>query len=131
MRAAAAYDAYLRSLGWDDGDRAPRNARTRFATKFLSFPSGVATEGNTREVALAKWHRLWRSSTTLQLNTTTKLRKRDERKRGANATGRYGQRQRAAGKQGKPHTAACVRSRLYEWFMSMRYSIDWKKYNES
>ena len=37
MSAAAAYDAYLRSLGWDNGDRAPRNALTRFVTRFLSF----------------------------------------------------------------------------------------------
>ena len=41
----------------------------------------------------------------------------------------WGKRQRARGFQGKPQAAVAVRNRLYEWFISMRFSIDWKKYN--
>ena len=54
MRAAAAYDGYLRRLGWDDGDRAPRNALTRFVTEYLVFGKDVVTAGTTRQVALTR-----------------------------------------------------------------------------
>ena len=72
MRAAAAYDGYLRRLGWDDGDRAPRNALTRFVKEYLVFGKDVKTTGTARQVALSKWHSLWRRSATMQLNTTLK-----------------------------------------------------------
>jgi len=134
MRAAAAYDAYLRRLGWDDGDRVPRNELTKFVAKYLSFGEDVDTTGYHRQVALKKWHKLWRSNTNLQLHTKLTngkvVRGQVNRKRGlSNQEVPYGKRQRVAGTQGKRHRAMCVRERLYEWFISMRYSIDWKKYN--
>ena len=69
----------------------------------------------------------------MQLNTTLKhgkyVRGRASRKLADNPKISYGKRQRAFGTQGRPHSAACVRTMLYEWYISMRFSIDWKRYN--
>ena len=40
-------------------------------------------------------------------------------------------RRRRLGGQGRPHLCPAVRDALYEWYISMRFSIDWRTYNAS
>ena len=76
------------------------------------------------EMALARWHDTWRHSQALQNPEARAARTRT-------ATGHLSahKRRRNRGLQGPRFVCPLVRKALFEWFVAMRYAIDWKAYD--
>ena len=116
MRVAAAYHAYLRSGGVPHGVcSAPKGMLKSFVETRLRWPHQPKTAG--RNVAL--WYRSWLANG----------QHGHESFHGSKNKSAWN-RQRAPGFQGTPALVVWVRESLFEWFVSMRYAIDWKKYND-
>ena len=133
MQVAAAYAKYLKDDGHGGGKRAPRNAVTRFVRDKLTWPWPVSDAGlkkNVRNVRM--WHKSWQKSSGHSLE-------KSEHKKIGMLQGKRGRldykekrmkdRQRGKGLQGRPCACAWVRRELFDWFVTMRYAVDWKKYN--
>ena len=118
---AQAFEEYLRSCGAVSTERLPRgqvkafvDLRLEWSCKWWSQP----------ERSVRRWHRSW----TLAGKVATVPRSRQNRIVYGGALPQSRKRRFGAGR-----LAMCnfVREGLFEWFVSMRYSIDWRKYNSS
>ena len=118
-KVAEAFDMFLRSRGVGKNARIPRHATTDF------IKSRLAIKKDTKGLAvkIRRWHDKW-----------TKDGKRptaDKSFRKKLCYGSTPHQKRLRGPGAGAH-ARCpwVRDALFEWFVSMRYSIDWRKYNQ-
>jgi hypothetical protein len=122
MRVAEAYDQFLHARGLTKtrkGDRAPWGCIVAFLQKSVTWRK----EPKCPPKALRRWHRSWvqggREAT----------RSGGTRRKAHYGAASVATRVRGPGLQGRPVHCNWVREALYEWFVSMRYSIDWKKYD--
>jgi len=120
-KVSEAYDKYLRSRGWAQGGRAPRHSLSTFVSQHLEWKQELKEK--TR--CVRRWHREW-----------VKTKNDGGGNKGSGKVGAMAyrgvilsQRQRAHKHQGRPSLMNWVRENLYEWFVQMCYSIDWKKYD--
>ena len=126
MQVAEAFHAQLLEEGeWSPGKRVPRNAAKRFIAT-LMWKKKVPVK--TQRAMVLKWFRYWENSVRLQkpqLRCAISKRGASANKIVANHS-----RRRAPG-QGRLFACPWVRQELYEWFVAMRYSIDWKACEQS
>ena len=117
---AQAFEEYLRSCGILCGERLPRGRLKEFVDRRLDCPKRLRNP----EKCVRRWHRAWMQAGKLK----TAAGQRRKRIIYAGALPQSRRRRFGAGK-----VAQCnwVREGLFEWFVSMRYSIDWRKYNSS
>ncbi len=119
MQVSAAFDDYLKTLGWTAGQRVPRHATTNsLTTQMWAQPATLEMKGR----LVRRWHRTWQGSLQLQ---KTEVRVWDKRCHSAYAPHVLSRRKNAPG-QGRPCACHWLRQELYEWFVTMRYSIDWE-----
>ena len=118
---AQAFEEYLRSCGADSRERLPRGQVKAFVDLRLEW---CCKGWKQPEKSVRRWHRAWTRAGKL----ATLPRLRQKRIVYAGALPQSRKRRFGAGK-----LALCnfVREGLFEWFVSMRYSIDWRKYNSS
>ena len=125
QEAAHLFDTELRNAGWAPGLRLPRFSAIKFArnlvwsnTTTLSIMSGKAK-------ALRRWLQLFRQmclDEPIRSGCSIHLKNGSSR-----PPVQYVRRQRRLGLQGtQPIRCARVRDALYQWFVSIRYSADWK-----
>ena len=119
MRVAAAFHEFITNYGWTVGTRVPRYATPTFVTT-LMWEKQCTLRDKCR--CVLRWHRTWLSS--LQLQNPT-VRAFDKRGHSAEKTRVLCRRTNKPG-QGRPFACPWLRQELYDWFVSMRYSIDWK-----
>ena len=121
MQTAAALDTFLRSTGWAAGTRLPRNACPHFLKTSLVWPKMKDVGTSCR--MMRRWHAEWQKNTSLQ-TSSTELSTATTRSGGTMLV--WSRRQRQGSFQGRPVACPWLRQALFEWFMSMRYSIDWE-----
>ena len=119
MQAAAAFDKFLKGEGWEGTTRLPRNACPKFLHT-LAFTAGGRLPAPCR--SLRAWHAQWQKDARLR-NPGAKIV--EGRHGSAGVLQMWQRRQRERGLQGRPVACAWLRQSLFEWFMTMRYSIDW------
>jgi hypothetical protein len=135
MKAAALYDDFRKGAGVDESSDAPRGMLSAFVTEHLVWKTHLADGAKTknkhaRQRSLSRWHALWNNHAQLRLKEhNPRSNKRSSEYNKARNGPSWGSRQRRHGTQGQPHKVEIVRQQLYAWFISMRFSIDWKKYN--
>ena len=118
-KVAEAFDDFLRSRGITGSARIPRNSTSDFVKSRLVLKQGTKPMGP----ILLRWHRHWRKQGSRPSSEKTFSKKM------CYGSAPHERRLRAPG--GGTHVMCpWVRESLYEWFVSMRYSIDWKGYNE-
>jgi hypothetical protein len=115
MQVAKAFDEFLVCMGWTPGTRIPRNAGVTFRAQYLrgQIP-------NLRNLRI--WHHKWRSTDGKPLKSHGRPLKLD-----AVGKTKWPRRMKARGQQGRPHKCPWVREGLFEWYSSIRYSIDWSQ----
>ena len=119
MRVAEAYDAYLRSCGVQRGDRAPRHAVSQFLESRVTFQGKIKQPAR----ALHRWHKRWIQDGA-HTKTAVAVKRSIDRYKGVARS-----KLKHAPKDGRPSENNWVRESLFEWFVAMRYSINWRKYN--
>jgi hypothetical protein len=110
------FDSYLKEHDISSGHRLPRHCVSKFLEQNCILPKRCKEPGT----KLRRWHARWEKTTMdkpcpTTARTPSKLR-----------TKRTGQLQRTRGNQGRRTKMPWVREALYEWFIGMRYAIDWK-----
>lgn len=118
---AKAFEEYLVELRCAEGGKLAHGAMKEFVRDRLQF-SGVQAKDPGRQVR--QWHKKW-----ILANKNHPQSTKAHHKSAAVAVP-YKLRQRAKGLQGRPYRAPLVRQLLYEWFVSMRYAVDWTKFNQ-
>ena len=121
MQVARAFDERLRAGGWSPGSRVPRSATPSFATS-LMWPSSEAAPSRLRCHKIRSWHAEWQREATLR---EPKLRPVEKRASSAMKLKGFAQRHRQQG-AGRAFSVPFARQELYDWFVRLRYSIDWK-----
>ena len=117
---SAAFDDYLQKQGLGDDKRLPRHA----IRKFLEAGYHVPKKCKDVTTKLRRWHRRWKEKQNTEKCQLRKTRSKVVRVR-------YHKRRRDFGYQGTSLTKmSWVRQELFEWFVGMRYQIDWKKVAE-
>ena len=91
-----------------------------FVAKEVAFTK--APENQSRSIR--SWHKVWRQNGKLEASKPGDTRK------GSMGKAPYAKRQRRTTTQGAVVACPMVREALYEWFVSMRYCIDWKALKE-
>ena len=116
---AQAFEEYLRSCGSLSTERLPRGQVKAFVDQRLEW---CCKGWKHPEKSVRRWHRAWTQA------GKNLILKGVRQKRIVYAGTQSRMRRFGAGK-----LAQCnyVREALFEWFVSMRYSIDWRKYNSS
>ena len=115
MQVASAFHKYLIGEGWVEGSRIPRGACVVFLGHMVRWGTKAQVKYPCR--VLREWH-------------ATRFRNPSEKV--AHCSGgakrlitQWTRRQRVRWQQGRPVHCPWLRQALYEWFMAMRYSIDW------
>ena len=118
---AQAFEEYLRSCGSLSTERLPRGQVKAFVDQRLEW---CCKGWKHPEKSVRRWHRAWTRAGKFSILSGL----RQKRIVYAGAMPQSRRRRFGAGK-----LAQCnyVREGLFEWFVSMRYSIDWRKYNSS
>jgi len=118
---AQAFEEYCRSCGVDSRQRLARGQIKKIVDLRLEW---CCKGWKQPEKSVRRWHRAW----TRAGKVAALPRLRQKRIVYAGALPQSRKRRFGAGK-----LALCnfVREGLFEWFVSMRYSIDWRKYNSS
>jgi hypothetical protein len=118
---AAAFDKYINKLGSEDVSRLPRSTVALFIGEQLNCASAGASFLKYGSQNIRRWHKHWKSKHGHQTAVFKKQLKSNVRRV------RFFQRKRINGLQGKRSACPLVRQLLFEWFISMRYAIDWEK----
>lgn len=120
---AGAFHGFLLDLGWRPGQRKPRNSASAFI-KQLKWSKPPAKSQQLR--VIRTWHR----------NYGKKAYGEQVVLKGKRGKGRAvvqipnHSRRRESINQGRARSAAWLRQALYEWFASIRYSVDWRAVSE-
>ena len=125
-RVLLALDKYLKAKGMDSAKKLPRNCIKSFIERHCVVPTkGRQLKSPAKSVSL--WYRHWlargKSNTEqhckrgagIKTKKSLGLVKASAKRRGGDA--------------GRPCQMPLVRHQLYDWFVGMRYGIDWKQYN--
>ena len=115
---AAAYDDYLCSCGVTPGGRVPRGRLQDFLQTRLHWLHQVKNPAR----CVRRWHHTWRQDA---------VRGSSNKRSGARICYQgiiHSRRKRKVG-GGRPVRHNWVRESLFEWFVSVRHSVDWKKFN--
>ena len=122
QEAAQMFDAELRTEGWAPGTRLPRTSATKFVAKLVWSKSMNMQLLGDKAKALRRWHHCFENVGVDEPSRSFKLKHGAARPPVEN-----GRRQRRIGLQGTGSIrCAWVREALYQWFVSIRYSVDWK-----
>ena len=124
MQVAAAFHDYLADSGWTFRARVPRNATSSFVTTLVWRQPALM---RTKCKLVRRWHQTWQLHARLQ---NPQLRVCGKRGPCAQTLQTAARRRNVSG-QGRPHACPWVRQELYEWFVTMRYSIEWKACEKS
>ena len=117
------FDAELRKEGWAPGTRLPRSSATKFVPKLMWANCRNMQTAGDKAKALRRWHPRFVNEGVDSRGRSLKLKRGAARPPVEN-----GRRQRRIGLQGTGSIrCAWVRDALYQWFVSIRYSIDWKE----
>ena len=124
--AAQLFDTELRNAGWAPGTRLPRFSASKFVAKLVWSKCKTMETVGGKAKALRRWHSLLQ-----QMGVDEPSRSSGRSLYLKNGSARppveYGRRQRRLGLQGTgPIRCAWVREALYQWFVSIRYSVDLK-----
>ena len=114
MQVAEAFEQFLVGMGWTPGQRVPRNACGTFRAEYLK--GQIPSSRNLRT-----WHKKWRSTGGKPIKSHGRPLKLD-----GTAKTKWQRRMKTRGQQGRPHKCPWLRDGLFEWYSSIRYSIDWK-----
>ena len=130
MQAAARYEEHLQDHGLEDAGRVPRGVIIGFIKNNLLWTRREHQKVDRRPIALREWHKLYKNNVAMQGKVAAPGRKPRQPKfaKGQRTVG-WDVRKRFCGFQGRPRLAPMVREQLYDWFISMRFSINWKRYN--
>lgn len=140
VAVCAALHACLRSGGWAEGERIPYGSALAFSTQRLVWPKSIERRARRKRRLSVQWFARWQEEGKPgQEDEVNQMRSEQGKvtwfsawkKKGA-AAGRVdnGRRQRRSG-AGACVRAKWVRESLFEWFVQMRSSIDWKGYNDA
>ena len=129
MQVGAAFNMYLRDDGWAPGARIPRHACPTFINDRLLCSKATQLRNACRSVL--RWHAQWMKDIRLQNHTG--------KEGGGTRAGSGGSLQLQMGKrrqrerrfQGRPVACPWLRQALFQWFATMRYSIDWNRVRAS
>ena len=126
QEAAQLFDADLRKAGWAPGTRLPRYSATQFVKTLVWSKCKEMKTETQRAKALRRWHRDYREKCVDEPRRSS-LRSIHLKHGSARPPVEYGRRQRRLGLQGTG-SIRCdwAREALYQWFVSVRYSVDWK-----
>ena len=119
VKVARLYEEYLRSCGVIEGERAPRNALTKFVSQKIKWQFAVKNP----QRCVMRWHNNWLKDGKPHHRANHNMKPICYK----GVTNLH--RRRATGHQGAPLRCNWVRESLFDWFISMRYAIDWKTYN--
>ena len=123
QEAAKAFNMELQRAGWAQGSRLPRHAATTFVAKMVWSKSSYPTLAD-KARQLRRWHVEF-----LQMGPNERGRSGGAIALRSGAARPYVDnrvRQRKLGLQGAQSLrGAWVRDALYQWFVAMRYSVDW------
>jgi hypothetical protein len=116
---ALRFDEYLKARDIDAAGRLPRNCIAAFLVAECDLRPRHKMDIISLKKKIRSWHVLWRQLPTVSMADRKPLIKSKI------ATIREHKRRRRQGLQGKPPACQIVRQQLFDWFMTMRYSIDW------
>ena len=124
---AGSFSKYLAMKGIDGTRRLPRHAMKQFVAEFVLLPKckgAVVGVSDLRTISklIRRWHQRWMAETRSKTARKSVYVKSSLR-RVPNT-----RRKRIWGRQGRPKSMPLVRQQLFDWFMGMRYQIDWKAY---
>ena len=125
QEAAQLFDTKLLNAGWAPGTRLPRTSATKFAKELEWSKTSTLKTLSDKAKALRRLHQLFR-----QMCVDEPSRSGGSihlRSGSARPPVEFGKRRRRVGLQGTG-SIRCpwVRDALYQWFVSIRYSVDWK-----
>ena len=120
QKVAQALGDYISSRGLELHDRKPRNFYKQFLEDSVVF-RGKPLKDAVR--ALRRWYASWLKAGAVSLLSRSGG---TWHKHSCSAIVALDKRKRRQGLQGKPPAAPLVRDQLFEWFIAMRYAIDWK-----
>ena len=133
MKVAERFHYHLREEGLDNAHRIPHGEIKRFLDKHIHWTAKVRTLPNG---SIQKWYKTWRTTGEVvsaavgsdkaelcQVNVGKAGSRKS--KIDSKIVPRY-KRIRAPG-AGRRCKVPCVREALYEWFVSIRYAVDWQK----
>lgn len=119
---SAKFDAYLREKGLDDEQKLPKNSVAEFLKETCVVPVKCKSAGT----KLRRWHARWRKGRGSEPGEGRGMCLRAGKLKAKLPMVRYHKRQRGYGEQGILKKMPWVRQELFEWFVGMRYQIDWK-----
>ena len=123
-KLAGAFHEYLASLGQGESlQRLPKNSCKNFLAERCVVGKSLAGQKGCRY--LARSYKAWKKDGALEKTNKHILK----RKNAGYKRLEPGQRRRRQGLQGRLSKMPLVRQELYDWFVGMRYAIDWKAYN--
>ena len=125
--AAKGFDMELLNAGWAPGTRLPRASATKAAGKLVWSKTKTLSRLSDQANALRRWHSEFRQM-CVDEPSRSGGRSIHVRRGAARPAVEHGRRQRRLGMQGA-QSVRCpwVREALYQWFVSIRYSSDWKE----
>ena len=135
----AAFHTWLRQRdGWIDGERLPWGAILKFSAERLTWPKAIEVKSEVKRRRLAQWFRRWQDEgrpgqeDDVMRSAAGKVTWSSAWMAKGDAAGHvdFKRRQRRSG-GGVRVKANWVRESLFEWFVQMRFSIDWKEYNDA
>ena len=112
------FDSYMAALGLSSSHRLPRRTVPVFLEQTCILPKRLKGPGT----KLRRWHARWEKNKDAPLRGKGKGVKIPSKV----PMVRQSRRKRVFGNQARTCKMAWVREALYEWFMAMRYAIDWK-----
>ena len=118
---AEAFEGYLRSCGIPSTERMPRGQVKAFVDLRLEC---CCKRWIHPEKSVRRWHRAWSRAGKVPILSGSRQKR-------IVYGGRLPQSRKRRFGGGKLAQCNFVREGLFEWFVSMRYSIDWRKYNSS
>ena len=118
-KVSLALHEYCRSCGVDSKGKFPKGFLNDFMKERLTFVGSPLKEASRR---IRLWYRAWEKKGA----PSHPQQSCERNKRHCSSAVEPSKRQRAAGGQGHPQACPIIREQLYEWWQSMRYSIDWK-----
>ena len=130
MHLAKAFDDYLVMNGWDKQDkRKPRNS----VPSFIESRVVVSTIKSKKEFSrsLLRWHKQWQKDARQRVTGPKGQRLTVIRKKPLQSKSVHFHRRQRNNIVGRPCKCPWLRVALYEWWTSLRYSIDWEAVQQS
>ena len=121
MEVAVAFDEHLRKMGWQQGQRIPRNSCVDFI-EALEW-SGRRKTHRLIFKQVRAWHQKWQQGGHAAVVAVATAKRGRGRLALQDAGGGY-KRMRCFG-GGRPRKAIWLSKTLYEWWSGARFAVDW------